>query len=253
MQNAYERIAAAHAKDPYTRGINKGDAPMEGRAKAHFRIVRNLDTYSVRFHETDIVTFCQDGTAVMDCDGWYERPTTKAAVNLALGRFTRMAIGIQRSPVQGLRQNVYYAPQHRGYVYYDGMRIDAATGEVVSEKKGFDARRICKEDVVALTAGMKESGFKDMFKVLWAVVQPPTAPAHPYPIGAVSDVITTDYLSDRWTEVVQKYAYNYEWKRGQGGLSLHGTKRTAAATWSAIMAECKKPMYGTVHTDVTAI
>lgn len=161
---AYSSLMLHLSRHAYKRGQYKGDAPAdpERRSKSHFRVEHHSipDTYTVRFHYTDILTAFADGRVMLHTNGWHSSPTTRVAMNyaLSLANMPRIFSSTRRS---GLSQPVlhgYGAPAVAPLRYYDGMIFDAQHN-LITEPRPFEKRvtnrdetRAFREDATAFRA-----------------------------------------------------------------------------------------------------
>ena len=233
----------------YKRGQYTGDAPADyrRRAKNNFRVRKYGDTYTVRFHNANLVTAYPNGDIVIDCAGWGNRVTTGAAMHYALRKFGTAPMGFGSGKFMGLSQLFLSLPAGR-VVYYDGIRLNEA-GEVISELKPFLRKQIDKAQVKELNDGMAESGFKSMFKILHATAKVDDAAGDGH-ARSVEDVITNSFHANHWAWVVADNAYMSNKYRWQPKLK---EKSTAPETWARIMSKVKKGMYETLETEFTKL
>lgn len=226
----------------YKRGMFEGDAPVESRAKNHFRVVQApsyRDEMYVRFHNTNIITAYPDGSVMLNCNGWANSVTTKVAMREAAWRFCRFIISIGSKTVMSQKQDVVTI-RGKTYVYYDGMKFDV-DGKLLSEAKPFKMRRIDKEQTKQHAIDIKESGFKDMFPVLYSTCT----------VEQSREWLRSDFcipLGDReaskWPVLIAKYKYH-----GWSGVGVKDMK----ATWASIMKDAKAGMYNVSDSSITAL
>jgi hypothetical protein len=137
-----------------------------------------------------------------------------------------------------------------GYAYYDGITFDAL-GNLLTKPRTFEARRINKAESKEFMDGIKTSGFKDMFPLLYA-----TAPLEAVQWGQWyknhPDLTDPDDADD-WAAVVQKAkaAQKGRWVTGSGHEWYWVEIDNAKGAWSRIMKEYKRDMYETIATEVT--
>ena len=243
----YEILFARHAKNLYKRGMYKGDAPMETRAKNHFRIIKGANM-AVTMYSTNILTAYRNGEFTIDLGGWSESSTTKSNINYALGVINqRMSIGTK--VIMGVRQTVIRTGTNL-YLYYDGIRFNQA-GELVTKPQEFEARRINKAESKELAEAVVLSGFKDMYPVLYATSTPPEG-------GQSMPHRWKDYLQDadyahNWPEIIEYFKYDMRWNPKAGGRREWHELDNAKACWARMMAKAKQDMYDTIRTEVTVI
>jgi hypothetical protein len=166
-------------------------------------------------------------------------------------KFLTFDLSIGSRSVMSLNQMVVQR-MGKTYCYYDGITFDGE-GNIISELRPFEARRIDKAESKEFMDGVKASGFKDMFKLLYGTVQPPEGTAYFQP-RVLNDILTDpDYAAD-WPHIIAKYKYEQKWEFGANGMAK-GWKEagTAKTCWSRIMTICKSNMYNNVTTEVVSI
>jgi hypothetical protein len=202
---------------------------------------------AIRFHNTDIVRAYPDGQVQFDCRGWVSSPTTAKALREAT-LFMPFHFSVFSRRVMSLNQTVV---QRNGktFRYYDGITFDGE-GNIITPLQPFQARRIDKAEAKAFMDSLQTSGFKDMFKVLYATVQPPDHIFF-YP-RTLSDSLTNPEQAADWPHIIAKYKYAQQWT-GFGGGKQWQEVGTAKTCWSRMMAMCKSNMYKNVTTGVVSI
>ena len=254
MKTPYETLAEFHATRIYTKGAHKGDAPLDKRSKSHLRVIKYDASYAVRFHNTDILTVEPSGSVYIDCEGWANRPTTQAAVNDALSvlfSYRKPSLGSSRIFNHSQLVLYRYIP-NKGYEkfkYYDGMSLDAH-GEIQSELKCFQRKQTNKAQVAAFTANIKESGFKDVFKVMHAGIEVPS-PLILHAIDDVATLVSSNEYAEDWPKIISNAALDWTYSYTLGRRTIE--VRSAAATWTNIMRDCKKKMFEIIDTDVFVV
>jgi hypothetical protein len=249
--NPYEILKARLADRIYKRGMYKGDAPMESRGKREFRIVAGTgyfaDRMHVRMYSTNTLTAYANGEYTIDLNGYGSSSTTRTNINYSLA-VVRQHVSISNRNVMGISQATIYADGGR-FLYYDGIRFNQE-GKLLSEPKAFEARRIDKAQSKAFTDGLKASGFKDMFPVLYATSQLPDS-------GTSLDRHWDDDLQDseyahRWPETIEyfKYTHTYSYTKG---TRVFVEIDNAKGCWTRMMAKAKQNMYQTIRTEVTRV
>jgi hypothetical protein len=245
----YTKLNAHLADHAYKRGQYKGDAPFDKsrRSRSHHRVVQRADCMAIRFHNTDIVRAYPDGRVMIDCKGWASNITTMTAVRDA-NKFLTFQLSIGSRSVMSLNQMVIMR-MDKTFLYYDGITFDGE-GNIITPLCPFEARRIDKAESKEFMDEVNASGFKDMFKVLYATVQPPEGTAYFQP-RVLNDILTDpDYAAD-WPHIIAKYKYDKRWQSSGGwGWEEVGTAKTC---WSRIMSACKRNMYNIVRTEVVSI
>ena len=240
----------------YKSGANKGDAPADKfrRGKSHFRVRRlNADCMAVRFHNTNILTAHSNGNVTIDCNGWADHATTKAALNECSG-FTPFNLRIYSASIMSQSQMVIRINGTDEYAYYDGMVFNN-DGGLVTERKGFEARRIDKVESAEFMHDVVESGFKDMFPLLYATTEYNSA-AHFWSAHSAKNIVTRTELSNEWVHLVHAFKYDRQrtWDSNTGRMLQVGVEiDDAKGCWKRLMAKCKANMYNTIRTEVVSI
>ena len=251
--NAYDELAARHKAHIYTKGINKGDAPLAQRGKSHFRIVKYDTAYAVRFHNTDILTVTPEGNITIDCEGYAARPTTVSAVNEALGVVMRGHPWLTRRNIFSHSQNVLrryaYGKGETSYAYYDGVQLNSE-GRIISPLRNLMRKRIDKSQVAEFMQGVESSGFKDVFKVIHAGMNEGNYTSLPYHTPLATLVSDNEY-SEYWAQIIHNYGFETTRFWGGGTINRKTEKRAPSQTWAAIMKECKRGMYEVVDAGVS--
>jgi len=249
--NTYDKLKLHIADHAYKRGQYKGDAPADKsrRGRSHHRVVQRADCMAIRFHRTDIVRAYPDGRVMIDCNGWVDSITTMTAVRDA-NKFLSFTLSIGSRSVMSLNQMVVMRGGET-ILYYDGITFDGE-GNVITPLRPFEARRIDKAESKEFMDGLQASGFKDMYKILYATVQPPEGTLGVYTPRRLSDILTDPETASAWPDIIAKYKYEHRWT-GFGGNREWQESGTAKTCWSRIMAVCKKDMYSTIKTEVVSI
>lgn len=252
--NAYEKLKKHHAKHIYTKGANKGDAPVSQRGKSHFRVIEYPDAYAVRMYNTDILMAYPDGRVIIDCEDYASRPTTQSNLNEALRKFVSPGVWMHSMRKFGYSQlvlgRVNTAGMREYYRYYNGITLDSngtRQPQIVSELRHFNRKQLDKAQVTQFVADMQESGFKDAFKILHSVVT-----VDDVRMRIVSHLALRDAnRADEWKWAIAKHAFRryYNYKTNQ----YVNDKLTASETWSQLMRECKRDMYEIVPTEFTVV
>jgi hypothetical protein len=244
---AYQTAILHIERHAYKRGAHKGDAPADTdrRSKNHFRVIALTGRCVVRFHNANIITAYENGDIEFDARGWVDSNTTRAAFATALSALNMgHMIGQPHSHTYRSARHTVVRAGGKTYVYYDGMRFNGA-GELVTEPRPFQETRIDKEETAELARGLKESGFKDMFKMIYATCTPDTSPSfgflHPQNLR---DKLTDNDRSVDWHDIVAAFKYERQYR---GHFEYH-EKGTASSCWSALMKIMKQSMYNTRDT-----
>lgn len=242
---AYDKIKEHIRIHAYSKGQFKGDAPVDRRSKSQFRVADRGTYMAVKFHHTDIFKAYPDGSLTVDCHGWVNSMTTKTQLGIAARKFLPYRLSIYNKVIMGISQTAC-----NGYAYYDGITFDGE-GNLISEPKTFEAKRINKVESKEFLDGIKTSGFKDMFPLLYATA----------PLEAVSFIggfrntpdLTDPDDADHWAAVIQKAKVEQVglWETGVGHKWIWKEIDNAKGAWSRIMKEYKRDMYDTIATEVT--
>jgi len=250
----YTRLLNHLTKHVYKRGQFKGEAPADStkRDKSHFRVHEHISgdeqTMRVRMHQTDIITAYKDGRVTLDTKGWHGSQTTKSNMNSALYWFgPNVHLYLYSDSVLSERQPLLRAGDNK-YRYYDGVTINAQ-GEVVSELRPFDRKRIDRKASVEFMQGIKESGFKGLFNILYEAAAEPEFNSVGIPVreGIVNssqlvNILTDAEHADMWHKIIRNYKYTTGWRRT--------TLIPREVVWRTLMNECKSNMYVTEPSDV---
>ena len=248
--NTYTSMQLHIDRHAYKRGANKGEAPLDGfrRSRNHERVRKTAaGNMAVRFHNTDVITVQPDGSFVLSCDGWFRSPTTRTCMNDAFHKF-----GI---PARVYNETLFSKHQPivrvggKEYRYYDGISF-SSSGELLSQLKPFEAKRIDRSATKELHDGIKESGFRDAFKLLHATTTPEHESVDPSLKGTrrypewLRDVLTDKDCADMWPGIVRQFAFKNDYDlRSRGWVHV---KRDAKNTWTDIMYVAKGDLYETV-------
>ena len=240
----------------YKRGANKGDAPADSakRGRSHHRVIKNRDgTMTVRFWNTDIITAYPDGKVEFNVGRWGSNPTTLAAMSDSLQWFHPLPISYFSERKYSKAQLVVavgHAGVRKEYAYYNGMQFDAE-GNLLTEVKPFQARRIDRTESKELHDGMKQSGFKAAFKLLHAAAKEedrqPSGIIHTYTMRSrdIRNILTDADHADAWPEVIARYAFEHVYiytTRGYETIKLDASK-----AWGRLMDAAKGDLYETVE------
>ena len=244
---AYQTAILHISRWAYKRGDHKGDAPADpsSRKKNHFRMMALTGRCAVRFHNANIITAYENGDIEFDARGWVDSPTTRRAFDDGLHALKIHNVSRPYGMTHRSARHTVVKAAGKTYVYYDGMKF-SQEGTLLTAPKPFRETRIDKEETAALARDLEASGFKAMYKVIYATCEPSTA----Y-VG--SNHVLREKLTDAdracdWPDIVANYKYVRAW-----GYKPAEEKGTAASCWSAIMADLKRSMYNTRDTNITVI
>jgi hypothetical protein len=246
--NAFTRLTDHLAAHEYKRGAHKGEAPADSsrRGKTNFRVVRRGVNMAVVFHRTDILTVRPDGHLILDCRGWADSVTTKQAMRHALASLCKIQAYTYSKPVYSKSQLCLSTPS-KDVLYYDGIELDE-TGEVVSELHPFKRRRRNRDETAEFDAAIKDSGFKDMFKILYAACEAEDVGGYWHRHHLQETVTSPDAAAD-WKRLIASFTWETEARWTSTGSTRTCIKRDRSAVWTAITTEAKKNMYEVVATD----
>ena len=245
----YEILFANLTRDMYKRGAHKGDAPMEKRAKTHFRIVKG-ENMVVRMYNTNILTAFRNGDFEINLNGYESSSTTRANINYVLS-ICKTGRYISARNVMGLSQLVVWGPAG-DYLYYDGIMFNQE-GELLSTPKPFEARRIDRSESKEFMGAVKASGFKDMFPLLYATCTPPERTQDKHFRSWIERIQDADF-ADSWPEIVETFKYEQGWRYLSNGHT-YGVYEVgdAKSCWARMITAAKTKMYNTIRTEVTVI
>jgi hypothetical protein len=249
--NTYDKLKYHLDTHQYTRGQYKGDAPADKskRGRSHHRVVERSQFMAIRFHNTDIVRAYPDGRVMIDCNGWVTKSTTAMALRDA-ALFMPFHYSVFNRSIMSLSQTVLRTQNGTMVKYYDGITMDGE-GKVITPLRPFEARRLDKAESKEFMDAVEASGFKNMFKLLYATVQPPEGTIGVYP-RRLSDSFTNPEHAADWPHLIAKYKYEQRWV-GFGGIRKWVEVGSAQTCWSRIMSDYKRSMYNTVSTEVVSI
>jgi hypothetical protein len=213
QSTAHTYLMLHHSRHKYTRGQYKGDAPADAdrRGKSHFRVTHHphTKTYAVRFHYTDILTAFQDGSVMLNCNGWASHPTTRDAMGVAFG-ITNMPFYLSSTRLGGLSQPVLYAQGRKPLRYYDGMMFDPQHN-LTTERKPFQKQVTNRDETREFREAAKT--FRAMLPVLHAACEGSTTHrAHTFPLSNRTysmctrpEDIFTRYEEDAYPDIVAAF------------------------------------------------
>jgi len=244
--NAHTKLTMHLERHMYKRGMFKGEAPADSsrRAKSHFRVIKgNGGQMLVRMHSTDIITAYDDGRIVLNTRGWHSSPTTRSCMGEALTNF--FGWGYLSSVRKWGHSQTGITINGKTYAYYDGMEF-SADGTLLSPAKVFTAKRTDREETAEFRADIKESGFVDMFPVLYSVAE---VPSSSWMASSAKRVMANDTHSNEWPLLVALAKYPNYWARIKS-TPYHESPKHALR---ALIASVTKNMTKFVDTDVTVL
>ena len=242
----YTTLMMHLARHMYKKGRNKGDAPANKhrRSMTHFRVVKNNDgTMAVRMFGTDLLKAHPDGSVVIDTGGWYDRPTTILRLNEALGFFEGVSVRMFKQSILSYSQPVLRV-NGKQYSYYDGIILNEQ-GEIITELRAFEMKRIDKAESKEFADDLTESGFKDAFPLLYAVSTPEEIEQNNYALFGenIPKMLADSTQADKWKLLIARTKFERYYSFNNGGGYAYTEKSNAKACWASIMAYCKKNMY----------
>jgi hypothetical protein len=243
--NAHTKLKLHLERHVYKRGKFKGDAPADQyrRGKSHFRVIQgNNGQMIVRMHNADLMTAYEDGRIVLNTRGWHDSQTTRGCMNEALCFFGMGYIGGMR--YRGYSQAILRM-NGKTYRYYDGMEF-SADGTLLTPPKVFTAKVTDREETAEFRADIKESGFVDVFPVLYAAAAPSESGWLGY---ATKKIMTCEHSAHHWPQLISliKYpGYGYRSKN----QPKHPDHKDALRS---LIAMVTKNMTKLVDTDVTVL
>jgi len=227
----------------YKRGKNKGDAPANKhqRGMNHFRVVKgNDDTMRVRMWSTDILTAYPNGDVKIDTSGYHRHNTTIIRLNEAFAFMPDlMYVNLHKRSILSYSQPVLRV-NGKLYSYYDGMLLNDQC-EVITPLQAFEQKRVDRAETKQLALDLKESGFTDAFKLLYAVSTHEDNDDRVPMFGVrLPDALLDNAQADKWRVIISRN--KFERRYNYGGYE-YLERSDAKACWANLMAECKKNMY----------
>ena len=244
--NAHTKLKLHLERHMYKRGRNTGEAPADAsrRGKTHFRVIEgNGGQMIVRMHNADLLTAYEDGRIVLNTRGWHDSQTTRSCMGEALTNFFQW--GYLCSVRHGSYSQTGIRMNGKTYRYYDGMEF-SAEGALLTPAKVFTAKRTDREETAEFRADIKESGFVDMFPVLYAAATVPEQSWYGHP---AKKVMTSEYHANDWPQLVSLTKYPGYWYRSRN-LPKYDNHKDALR---ALIASVTKNMTKLVDTDVTVL
>lgn len=254
----YENLKAHVAEHKYTRGANKGDAPLDPkrRRRDFERVCDRGDCMVVHRYSTDVLAVYPDGQVVINCEGWGSSPTTRVAVTRGLYLMgVRASMGSVR--YRNLSQQAINL-QHGSFRYYDGITLmqDPAGKWVVKEPRPFAAKVRDTERVGAWDEAIKASGFKDLFPILHMNAEREHMPTGYWDEHRMTDILSSADQSEHWLAVVAKFKWDYKYVTSGAPNYSYAKEwfpRTRQATWTNLRSTLTKGMDKIIWTNETCI
>ena len=245
--NMYTKLSMHLSRHKYKRGKNKGDAPAnkQRRGMSHYRVVKgNDDTMRIRMWSTDIITAYPNGDMKIDTNGYHSHNTTIIRLNESFSFVPDlMYVSMGKRSVLSQSQPVLRV-NGKSYSYYDGITLNEQ-GEVITPLQAFEQKRIDKAESKEFTNNLQASGFKDAFKLLYAMTTPEDRGENDYSLFGVNwtDVLSNNEHADQWKLIIARTKFQKDYWSARTGGPLWTEKSNAKACWATIMAACKKNMY----------
>jgi len=202
--NCHTKLQLHLSRHMYKRGQFKGDAPADSsrRAKSHFRVVKgNGGQMIVRMHNADLMTAYEDGRIKLDTRGWHDSRTTRDCMGEALTKFFGWGY------LSSVRYRGYSQTGIRlinmTYRYCDGMEF-SADGTLLTPPKPFTAKLTDRDETAEFRADIKESGFVDVFPILYAAAE---VPSDTWMGHASRKVMTSDVHANSWPQLISLTKY----------------------------------------------
>ena len=240
--NMYTTLMMHLQRHMYKKGRNKGDAPANKhqRGMNHFRVIKgNDDTYRVRMWSTDILTAYPNGDVKIDTRGYHTHNTTIIRLNEAFGFFVGVSLSMGKRSILSYSQPVL-SVNGKLYSYYDGITLNAQ-GEIITPLQAFEQKRVDKVATKELAEDLKESGFTDAFKILYAVATAEDGDPRVPMFGVrLPDALTDTNQAEYWKPIIARN--KFERRYNYGGYE-YTERSNAKACWANLMALCKKNMY----------
>lgn len=212
---------------------------------------RNWRRVNEGYKEYPLITAYPDGRVQFHVSSHYDTPLKLTAD--ALYKFD-VGLRLYRTSVKGVATSVLSVRGKR-YRYYEGL-ILGADGALLTDPLPFEQRIADRSKTRAFTEAVKASGFKDMFKVLYASVPEPDPNTFYFHKRVVDPDDLIETRPQAWTAIITAYKYerNYKWD-GNGGTGRYVIEEsgTAASCWSRIMSAAKRHMTCRVDSDAVSL
>ena len=248
--NMYTKLSMHLSRHMYKKGKNKGDAPANAhqRSMNHFRVVKgNDDTMRIRMWSTDIITAYPNGNVKIDTSGYHRHNTTIIRLNDALSMFfDGVRVCMYKQSILSYSQPVLRVDGKR-YSYYDGITLNDQ-GEIITPLQAFEKKRVDRAETKQLALDLKESGFTDAFKLLYAVSTHEDNDDRVPMFGVrLPDALVDNAQADKWRVIISRN--KFERRYNYGGYEYE-ERSDAEACWANLMAECKKNMYVVSRSEI---
>ena len=242
--NAHTKLTMHLTRHMYKKGAHKGEAPLDGskRGKTRQRVIKgNGGQMIVRMHNTDVLTAYEDGRIVLRANGWESSPTTRQCINEALCFAGFGSIGSVRK--WGMSNTVIRVGT-QSWLYYDGMEF-SAEGKLLSTPLEFEKRVSDREETKEFRADIKESGFVDMFPVLFAATSD-----MPFEyMRSVTEAMSSEHYAHHWPYIAARSKFGT--KRYYSHRVAHYENHKDAL--QALVASITKNMKVIIKSGVTVL
>jgi hypothetical protein len=219
---------------------------------SHFRVIKDAEgKMRIRMWNTDIITAHPDGSVLIDTNGYHTHNTTIIRLNDALAMFfDAVQIRMYKQSILSYSQPVLRVDGKR-YSYYDGVTLNDQ-GEITSQLKAFEMKRVDKPKTQGFAEDLADSGFKDAFKVLYAVTTAEDRGENDYSLFGVDwhDVLADSDQADKWKMIIARNKFERSYSFKNGGGYEYVEKSDAKACWATIMQYCKKNMYVVSRSEI---
>ena len=243
--NAHTKLTMHLTRHMYKKGAHKGEAPLDGskRGKTRQRVIKgNGGQMIVRMHNTDVLTAYEDGRIVLRANGWESSPTTRQCINEALCFAGFGSIGSVRK--WGMSNTVIRVGT-QSWLYYDGMEF-SAEGKLLSTPLEFEKRVSDREETKEFRADIKESGFVDMFPVLFAAA---TSDMPFEYMRSVTEAMSSEHYAHHWPYIAARSKFGT--KRYYSHRVAHYENHKDAL--QALVASITKNMKVIIKSGVTVL
>lgn len=215
---AFTEMKLHLSRHMYKRGAYKGDAPLEKRYKSHLRVVDRGSFMAVRMHGTDILRAWDSGVFQIDCGGWIDSPTTRVALHTAINKFAKVRMYVGSRKAMGM-SHMCVSTGFGTFRYYDRMQFDAE-GRMLTDPIEFERRRVDRAETAELIQDLTESGFLDMYPILYATCTPASGRLAAHPKAFCRALSNSDRAlsnSDRasmWPDVIESFKFGTRYNYG---------------------------------------
>lgn len=232
MNTPHTKLKLHLERHMYKRGAFEGDAPADKskRYKSHFRVRRAGDDMCVRMYNTDIIRVTPDDKVIINTNGWHTS-TTMANLNDALTAFIGWGrVGTSRF---GGYSQLAFRAMGKTYRYYDGMEF-SSDGTLLTKAKPFTRRRTDRDETAEFRKDIEESGFKDVFPVLFAAAEPMRG----WFTRELTTLVTHEHRANTWPDIAAHFKAHHDDHK---------------AAYRALVQQCTRGMTMLEDSDVTVL